>query len=1038
MSRKIGLAIILISVFFCSLYAQTERGSIYGKVVDSEGNNLPGVVVTLTGSVTAPISIITSREGLFRFLTLAPASDYVLKASIQGFKTNTIVGIAINFGQNVNVNIVLEIGTLQQEVTVTAVRPLIDLKKTEIGLAATQVVMQELPIPRDVWSLEKMAPAAYSRYWNIGGSASLEQDAGTARGDPDHYMTTYAIDGINVSDMSARGSMAVYLNYDAIEELKIVIGGAADVTQQTSGLTSNAIMKRGGNKMSFGARFYLTDQALQATNLTDQLKKAGITALAKMNHSRDLGFNFGFPIVKDLAWFFLAYDYQEIKRFTAFGLPYNLSQWSYDLKLNLQLIPQNRFEAYIRGSVDIREGESPTSDLPAGQRLGVLPRFGNPLFKFQDEHTFGDDLYITAKFVKYGGWSVWYPMIDVNRTNLALWNVTTRQWEGSASGDLSARPDSRVQLLADYYTDKLLGVAHQFRIGGEYAIHGSQSQSTTPGNVLMRYNYNEPTVDYNGDGKPDIYPGIKRIEVKRGSYGDSFTQAFALFLQDTITFKRFNIALGLRYDYQWPTRKGTDILAVIKDSPVWTQYFTSDTANVIDQILPAVQLNDIRAYDVNGKNYQWANFSPRFSFCWDLNGNGKSVLKLSAAMYYQWMGSGDGSTWARGGAAGYMHFWWLDANNDGKVDFRELFWNTSKQYTLYRTFDDNGNFVGNLTDAAGIMYGSYNPLNPQATTDPYTLVDPKAGAPRTTELQLTYEKEIAKDFVVSTNACFRRYDNWTWDLMYYPDTKLLESPDWYMSAGTPPANINGIGDTKEAKSKEWYVLKPQYAYTAWKYRTNRPDYHVDYYAIDILLNKRLSDRWMFNGSFTLGVQKTYYGKAGLNNPTNQWAIEGRDYTTSSGSSPTSFTPGRYDNPLWMVKAMLLYQLPFGVDASLTFNAQEGRDVRETFDIVDTSLPNSRSNSATLFMVPLGTEHSATIALLNFRFQKRINFENFGQVVIMLDIFNLFNSSTITWRNPKDYGKYTVQSGVFSPNPAFYTALDNFGPRIARLGIKFTF
>ena len=56
-------------------------------VSDPDGNPLPGVTVTLTGTLTAPLTSITSAEGNFRFLSLPSASDYTVKAELEGFKT---------------------------------------------------------------------------------------------------------------------------------------------------------------------------------------------------------------------------------------------------------------------------------------------------------------------------------------------------------------------------------------------------------------------------------------------------------------------------------------------------------------------------------------------------------------------------------------------------------------------------------------------------------------------------------------------------------------------------------------------------------------------------------------------------------------------------------------------------------------------------------------------------------------------------------------------------------------------------------------
>ena len=90
------------------------------------------------------------------------------------------------------------------------------------------------------------------------------------------------------------------------------------------------------------------------------------------------------------------------------------------------------------------------------------------------------------------------------------------------------------------------------------------------------------------------------------------------------------------------------------------------------------------------------------------------------------------------------------------------------------------------------------------------------------------------------------------------------------------------------------------------------------------------------------------------------------------------------------------------------------------------------------MLPLGTEHGDTIALVNLRLQKRLESGDYGQVVFMVDVMNLFNSDTIHWRQPKDYGTYTVQGSVWAPDPAFYHAIDTSGARIMRLGVRFTF
>ncbi len=1034
--RKI-LVILAVLVFAGSLSAQTGRGSIYGQVFDDEGTPLPGVTVTLSGSLTAPVDYVTGAQGRFRFSNVAPGRDYVVTAKLDGFKTKRFENVEIEFGKNVNLKIELEVGGLQEEVTVMAEVPIIDIKRTEVGMVHTEELMQNLPTTRDVWMLEKMTPGVYSRYWNVGGTESLQQDAGSARGDPDHYMTMYAIDGINITSMAARGSAAIYYNYDTIEETNIVVGGAADVTQQTSGLSNNVIMKRGGNNMTMGGRVFISDEAFQGDNFSDKLKEAGVEHMAQINETRDLGFYIGGPVIRDKAWFFLAYDYQFISFDDVFGTRNDFEGWSFDFKTNLQLIPSNRFEFYIRGNPRISEGEDASPELPDGLLMGPTARFGNPLIKIQDEHTFGEKFFVSAKFAGMGGWSQWTPMIDTERTKLAYWNVADRIWEGSALQELQSRPHNRFQVVGDYFNDSLFGVSHQIRFGGEYAVHSTISEDAFTGNVMVRYNYNEPTVDYDGDGSPDIYPGMQRVEVERGSYSSRTTKAMSLFLQDTVTIDRLNVNFGLRYDRQLPFVDPQEVLAVIKDNPVWMNHFSASATNAIDSMIPAVSMPEIQGYDSEGNDYSWTNISPRFSVTWDVTGDGKNVLKTHAATYYQWMGSSHAYRWAPGGTGGWMHFWSTDANGNGLYELDELYWHNTGDYSLYRAFDDAGNFLGDLNDGAGVFYGSFDPLNPSQTTDPYRIIDKETTAPRTVEIGVTFEKELFKDLSVTLAPSFRRYDQWNWFLKYFPATGELESRDWYMSAGTPPSNIPGIGDTKQASEHEWYVLKPEYGYTPWSYEKKRPDYYIDYFGMDFIFNKRLSNRWMLNGSLTLASQQAHFGDEGMNDPTQTWALEGRG-STGRGEGET-VRSGRYDTPVWMFKMSGLYQLPiWDIDLSFTFNGRKGRKIRESFEIVDYSLPNPRSQSNMIWMLPYGTETSEDVFLMNFRIQKRLNFRDIGRVTFSFDLYNVFNASTIHWRYPKDHGRYTVQGDVFSPNPSFYYAQDNFAPRSFKLGITYRF
>ncbi len=155
---------------------------------------------------------------------------------------------------------------------------------------------------------------------NVGGSESGQQAAFYAKGDPTGgNNNVWAIDGVVVTDPAAIGGSPAYWDFDSFEEMNVVTGGA-DVTVQTGGIALNMVTKRGGNKVTLGGRFYVTDSAFQANNLTQSLRDQGVTGINKINQIKDYGFNLGGPVIKDKVWLWMSYGVQDINSLTIDGV----------------------------------------------------------------------------------------------------------------------------------------------------------------------------------------------------------------------------------------------------------------------------------------------------------------------------------------------------------------------------------------------------------------------------------------------------------------------------------------------------------------------------------------------------------------------------------------------------------------------------------------------------------------------------------------------------------------------------------------------
>jgi hypothetical protein len=1103
--------------------AQMRTGNIYGKVSDEEGNPLPGVTVTLSGSVTAPLRALTSATGVYRFLSLPPAKDYIIKAELAGFKTEIRQGIIVAVGVNVEMNLTLAVGKLEEEVTVTAISPVVDTKKTAVGLTVTQEALQSLPTARDPWVILQMAPSVVIDRENVGGAESGQQSTYVARGSPGYGNNVWALDGIVITDPAAIGASPTYFDFDAFEEMQIVVGGA-DVSIQTGAVGLNLVTHRGSNKVSLAGRFYVTDERFQAKNADVVAEKKAeerspyFVGLNQINNNKDFGFSMGGPLVKDKAWLWGSYGAQDLKTLTVYGKGDDTLLTNYVAKLNIQIVPQNRFEAFYHIGGKQKWGRSSIASNPEGLYQQSRYHFGSPIFKLQDEHTFGSNLFISLKYAFTDAGFSLTPMVDRNfELALIVDNKAGTNYGSKASRYYVERPHMVYNSLLNYFNDSFLGASHDIKVGFEYVDRNAYTESVYAGNLYVTQHYITSTIDFNTpfDGTPDIpsgtgassnYEKFKRFDFSRGYYTDLGVRALSGYVNDTITFGRFNLILGLRYDYQRPQVNPVSIDAVT-DNKAWDIVDPAVKAK-LDSMLPAVEFtqsikgtydNGLDTFDpktggpTGGDPYFWGIWSPRLGLTWDVTGNGKTIAKLSLASYGDYMGM-IGGRWMPYGTSGRLRFYWWDGGPtgtaDGKIQFNELYWYNrtaavGSLYAPYRVFDDAGAIVATnaqWTDQFGWGWSGYDRTDVTKITAPTSTWSKDSwGSSRTLEAMLTLEREIFTDFSVAVNASYRKYDHNDRSNKYFVNSVAtdpnylarygFQSRDWYEeqtrtvspTITVDPTRTKWDGNTGEASQHTWWTMKttvtdpkapgalhtfnPATSSDYYLYK-KMPDYYQDYMGVDFILNKRLSNKWMLNGSVTLQNQKAHYGDQGYWVPTDLWAIDGRDYSAYIGSA--SGITNQFTNSRWMVKLAGLYQFPYDINFSFNMLAREGWIIRERVNYVDYTLPNSLSRSYTSYIHPFGEFRLPTFLRLDVRVEKMIKLGDTGRIWLMADIFNALNSTTNLRMTQKDWGTYYYYGAGDARNYISYNT-DLAGtvtyaysidamlfPRVARFGVRFQF
>jgi hypothetical protein len=653
-------------------------------------------------------------------------------------------------------------------------------------------------------------------------------------------------------------------------------------------------------------------------------------------------------------------------------------------------------------------------------------------------------------------------MDDMDFEQVRYWDHTNDVLRGP-EGELTnwryyvERPVNQYAVRGTLFVDDFLGAGHEFLFGGEFAARRAYTEQVYAGNIRTWWNYNFPTADWDGNGiltEAENPADLKYFSLRRGFYRDYGVDAYAFYLRDTITFGRLTLNLGLRYDQQQPYVAPITVEAV-NDNPAW-DVAAPNVKTALDQLLPGVSIAEQKAVDYKGDPYWWKVFSPRIGLTYDVTGDGKTIAKLSFAQYGNFMGMIAGN-WMPGGTAGQFDFYWND-NGDNVVQMNEVYWHTVGDglYTPYPIFDGSGNFVGEWDDASGEFWAGYDPQNPGQLTDPYRTYEPDAQSPRTTEVLLTLQREILPDFGVSANVNYRRYDKFTWSPKHFVDASgnayLFESQDWYVQAPGLPSNVDvsGLdtpwnGEMGGADDNPYYYVTNDYngndpsSYSPYDRVMRRPDFYQDYWGFDLILNKRLSNRWMLNGSFTFQNQKIHQGDEGYLSPTNLWALDGRVYSPFQGGASGKIN--QYTYSPWMLKLSGLYQLPYGINASFNFQARDGWLLRERVFVTDYRIPNPRSRSRWIYLSKFGEESLDVFYKLDFRLEKMLDVGDIGKIYIMADLFNALNSTIENRRYQKDWGSlyiYSDGSMSFSPNANANTLNEILNPRMLRFGVRFEF
>jgi hypothetical protein len=1030
----LGLAFLNGTVFAQSVL----EGKITGTVTDDKGEMLPGVSVEISGAgIMGKRATVTSAKGAFVFLNVPPGK-ITMTVALAGFKTWIQDNLILGAGSALDVNPVLVPGAIEEQITVLAASPIVDVKTSTVDSRLDSELLAKLPTSRDAfYDLALTTPGMF----DVGADGSW-MPSPTAYGGS-AMENVFLVNGVNTTNPRGAGwGSLVKVNYNAVEEVRVVALGSKAEYGSYSGAAIDVLTKSGSNKFHGNVALYtelrggfftpnypvteVGDPNVPWSASDDWLfYLAGDKLAGETKKNWEGNFTMGGPIVKDKVWFYGAFDYLQ-----SASLPVNWSllneYWGRYLDFKVSAEPFTKSRAWVSYHKEWNKGTGwswgtePEWDTTMTYGVGSKNNTLSAQFQWLPTST----TILTAKYL--GFWTDDQPTVPDdgpdNPGYINWWKWGTQHGVNGAFPYVEAQKSSRQTFQGDVatYVEDFLG-EHDIKFGVQY----TKGRGNWMGGYFQNYaNFTYPLGGWWGY-YAELGYAIWALQTQTWyNYGGiGFDDGLLFYNNKTIDHPFLTVrtadSLGFFVDDQWSPMKRLTFNLGFRFDRMTTKYGEGKVYDYLDQ--PS-DINDpnlgvIRTRAGSDNVFDFKTLSPRLGVTYQLTNDGKTVIRANYGRYYMPL------------AVEFLRRFGPDMEP------------TDLEYEIYYVpwaqvdLDGNGyvdstgiSGTNELREAVRHIYGQ-TPLymDPRSTDRSWTLnVADGVKDMYTDQFSLNIERELVKDFSVSATYIYKHAGNifvnvpinevtgeeWEYERVpfYNPENPGVpvfgdEPVDLYSirwldydgSGGAPNGNdvawIGTHGDYRvENQGSYSYteggdLLKPQ----------------RDYQAFQLVFNKRYSNRWQGLASMVYSwsngtAQRTMRQDNNLMGPmlTDDNWMSTVNYTINNMDGVLPFVPK------WEIKASGSYTVPkVEMDLGLRFRFHTGRALwrLEPYPTITQwgtppggVIPGGGTSRIVSTTTPT---YLPELLLLDFRAEKAFPLTKYGSLHIVLDIFNIFNSDNVT-------------------------------------------
>ena len=258
-------------IAFSPAFAQSNYGAVRGIVTDSLNASITKAEIILTNESTH-ISRKTSSNssGEYVFSAVEPGK-YDITVTGAGFKTTQEIGVVVDSGNTIPLDLKLAVGATSESVEVSATEAVVNNATSYNGQLIDSQKLQNLPNPgRNPFLFSKLDNSVtpvgdprFVRFQDQSGSSTI-----SIAGAP-LSSNNYSIDGVPITDFSNRA--VIIPSIEAVEEVKVqantydseigrTSGGMFNTTLHSGSSTLHGVLQGETRQTNWGANLFFNNR----------------------------------------------------------------------------------------------------------------------------------------------------------------------------------------------------------------------------------------------------------------------------------------------------------------------------------------------------------------------------------------------------------------------------------------------------------------------------------------------------------------------------------------------------------------------------------------------------------------------------------------------------------------------------------------------------------------------------------------------------------------------------------------------------------